>query len=281
MSAPSASRWSAFSVRPPSASCHSVSATVSNRNAASRSARRPAGSVRTSSIVRDRPLPDRVGDLAGAVRGLAALRQPGRERLRGQAGQAGPLRGRVGAHAAMLAQAVTGPARWRCPRSTAGHAGRRPTASAGRRPAGPRRAAAARPCRRQDRARRTCRPAGPSPSDDRRPDDEPSDGVSTNEPGHGWYARTWRSSSTAGRPGSSRPSSRRSGRVSVAPAVGLRPGRDLAAEPRPERPVQQRGPLRRERSPRAPAPSRRPSSGQRSPGRRSARCRGRRPSGSG
>ncbi len=87
---------------------------------------------------RDRPLPDRIGDLSGAVGGHRALRQPGRQCLRGHAGQAGPLRGRVGAHAAMLAQAVTGPARWRCPRSTVGHAGRRPTASAGHRPAGPR-----------------------------------------------------------------------------------------------------------------------------------------------
>ena len=50
MSAPSASRWSAFSVRPPSASFISVSATVSKRKAASSSARRAAGSVRISSI---------------------------------------------------------------------------------------------------------------------------------------------------------------------------------------------------------------------------------------
>ena len=127
--------------------------------------------------------------------------------------------------------------------------------------------------------RRTCRPAGPSPIRDaaaqttRRPN-----GVSTYEPGHGWYARTWRSSSTAGRPGSSRPSPRRSGRVSVAPRSGW--GR-AAISPRSH------GPTVRSSSS-APCDARIASStrrrlvafdGQRSPGRRSARCRARRPSG--
>ena len=58
MRAPSPSRWRAFSVRPPSASVSSVSATVSNRNAASRSARRPAGSVRIVVDRADRAAPD-------------------------------------------------------------------------------------------------------------------------------------------------------------------------------------------------------------------------------
>ena len=55
MSAPSDSRWSAFSVRPPSARTSSVVATVSKRNAASSASRSAAGSVGIAAAVRAWP----------------------------------------------------------------------------------------------------------------------------------------------------------------------------------------------------------------------------------
>ena len=55
--------------------------------------------------------------------------------------------------------------------------------------------------------------------------------VSTNEPGHGSWARTCRSSSRAGRAGSSRPSSRRNGRVTVRRRSPARVPSSRAIEP--------------------------------------------------
>ena len=109
MSAPSASRWSAFSVRPPSASRSSVSATVSNRKAASSASR---------SGRRQRPDRRRVGRAAGARRRrrpggpgsrLATRGEPrvelagGRARTARAAGRVGPCgrrRGRCSARPA-------------------------------------------------------------------------------------------------------------------------------------------------------------------------------------
>ena len=108
MSAPSARRWSAFSVRPPSDRRSSVSATVSKRNArvellAERRGQRPdvVGGGRVAA-------PDGIGDLAGAVCGLAALGEPGHE----LAGARPEMPGRGSAR--------TG-ARWARRKSTAAH----------------------------------------------------------------------------------------------------------------------------------------------------------------
>ena len=279
MSAPSASRWSAFSVRPPSASFHSVSATVSNRNAASRSARRPAGSVRTSSIEPTDAAPDRVGDLARAVGGHRRAR-PARPPARPGSGRTGraarasglmPVDASAGGHATGTMALPTIAGR---PRRNSTHGIRRP-------PAGWTSWSRSRsPWPTPDRARRTCPAARSVAGRGRRPDDQPTDRRSR---------RTSRA--TAGRrgpgararppdgAGSSRPSSRRSGRVSVAPSSACGPA---AISPRSHGPTvrssssapataSDRLELRRRLVPvERPAP----------PGRRSARCRGRRPSGS-
>src|SRR5437773_2029532 len=62
MSAPSDSRWSAFSVSPPSLRRSSVSATVSTRNASSRRARKPAGLWSPDHLAQDpRAAPNELG----------------------------------------------------------------------------------------------------------------------------------------------------------------------------------------------------------------------------
>ena len=92
-SAPSASRWSAFSVRPPSASRSSVSATVSNRKAASSSARRAAGSVSDLVDRADDAAPHRVADLARAIApATPRAASHARERIAGS-GRTGQARG--------------------------------------------------------------------------------------------------------------------------------------------------------------------------------------------
>ena len=106
MSSPSDSRWSAFSVRPPSASRTSVSSTVSNRNAASSSARTAPGA---SGLVERgvAAAPHRVHDLARPVGGLAALDEPG-ARARRAVRPATPGRGSRGVVAAGAGRSPNG-----------------------------------------------------------------------------------------------------------------------------------------------------------------------------
>ena len=143
--APSDRRWSAFSVRPPSREpdlarprrCRSGTPPPS-------SARRAAGSVRISVEGRLAAAPHGVEDLAGAVGGLAALREPGgelagrqpaeaRARVAGsRGGGRGPQpeeRGHDGRSSVIAADAAT--AGWRSGRlaATAG-ASPRPTSGA-------------------------------------------------------------------------------------------------------------------------------------------------------
>ena len=170
-------------------------------------------------------------------------------------------------------------------RSTGARARSRPTASACRRPAGPRQPQRARRRRRRGRAssktsrRRPARRAraGLAAHTTSRPT-----GVSTNDARPRLVGADLALELDRGpASGSSRPSSRRSGRVSVAPSARLR--RRASSSPRSHGPsvrVQQVGGFHQRAPPRAAAssPSRR---GRRVAGRRSARCRGRRPCASG
>ena len=117
MSAPSSSRWSAFSVRPPSAIAHlRVADGIEDERGVERRAERTG--QRADILDRGgRAAPHRVRDLARPERGFATVRQPRPERLRGEAGQ---TRARVDGlggqdvelgHGPMLAQAVMDPAR--------------------------------------------------------------------------------------------------------------------------------------------------------------------------
>ena len=153
MSAPSASRWSAFSVRPPSASgarCRRPCRSGTRPRGRSRSA---AGSVRDLVDRAGRAAPDGVGDLAGAVGRLAALGEPRGERVGGQPGQSRARRsgvtGRCYRRAVRRSAATSLPTIPGRPRRYASHGIRRP-------PAGwtSSRAAAVAVAGRQGRARR-------------------------------------------------------------------------------------------------------------------------------
>ena len=205
----------------------------------------------------DRAAPHGVADLAGAVGRFAPLLEPGGERIRVRAPTGRGVRQASRSDASAQ----------RCRRSRAGRGGRRPTTSAGRRRAGPRRdeqlavgrreAAFAEDARVADRSagRRgrpapradppSCRRTSPATADRREP-----------------VAR----GPTRSAPGSSRPSSRRSGRVSVAPDS---PCGRAASSPRSHGPrlssSRSRG-ERRQRRPRGPVSSR----SRRGPGSRCA-----------
>ena len=192
MSAPSSSRWSAFSVWPPSAIRSSVSATVSKRKRlAERRAQRRRQRARSPP---DRstppPRPHGVGDLAGAVGGLATGGQPRAQRRRGS-GRTDPGRGRRWRHAVDASAARSrGRDDGAADDGRAGRGRTRPTASAVP-PAGwtshePQAVAVRRSPRpsRIEASRRRCRPSRLRRSP-RHTISRPS-GVSTNEPGHGW-----------------------------------------------------------------------------------------------
>ena len=196
MSAPSASRWSAFSVRPPSASRISVSSTVSKRNASAElRSRRPAGQRQDRRRRRWRRRAARRRRRPGGPgsAGWPRSREPGRERRRRSGPRSGRGRG--------VGRRVDGTSRSRCCACSARSADepgapRRSAASviAASPPAGwtsSRREAAvgvarARPVAIGDeparRRRVGCARRDRVASDDQAPDRA----VSTNVPGHGW-----------------------------------------------------------------------------------------------
>ena len=97
MSAPSSSRWRAFSVRPPSASRSSVSSTVSRRKSRASALRSGAGSVRISAASVTPPSFQMASAIWRARNdGSPCAVDPGRELVGGQAGEP---RSRIGRHA--------------------------------------------------------------------------------------------------------------------------------------------------------------------------------------
>ena len=263
ISAPSASRWSAFSVRPPSADvgarcrrpCRSGSRASSA--VAERRRQRPdlVGSV--DAAVR----PDRVGDLAGAKAGsprsatqaasssgVERRTRPGRSVASSRVdASAGRSRARtIGAAddrrpaAQRTPPTVIAPAAGRLDLDRAAAASAVADAEAAHRRTMPRR-----PVRR--------RPPTRAAQTTRRPDRRVDERARPRLVGADLALELDRRP-----PGSSRPSSRRSGRVSVAPSSGCGPGVELAARAtaRALR-SSSAGGRDRERAPRGRAPSRR------------------------
>ena len=208
-SAPSSRRWSAFSVRPPSARRISVSADgVEAERRARAPARSAAGSVRiVGRVGRRRRPPDGIGDLAGAVRRLARASTHARSSSGGRPDRPGEDRRASGLPAIELAAGMLAARTSGLPgRPAAWHEDRPPRTSPliGRPPAGwtSRAASRRRPSRRSDRPPiRTCRPPGCVSAVATGPGAPTRRGARRRSrrtmPGHGWYARTWRSSSTA------------------------------------------------------------------------------------
>ena len=231
MSAPSSSRWSAFSVRPPSASGVSVSATVSNRNDAAEGRAEGRRQRRDRRRVGDAAaVPDGIGDLARHGTPARPCRDPGAS----SSGVRPEIPGRSSVVTlSRLPQAAQPPGRpgsrrSRRPRRNASQVMRLPPAGWTSISPGDRR-------RRQDRDRRTCPPRRPpGRTRARRPHDEPTD-RRLDEGAGPWLIGPDLAFELDRRPrGSSRPSSRRSVRVSVAPSIGWRVADDLAADPRSE-----------------------------------------------
>ena len=234
----------------------SVSVIVSKRKAASRSGRRAVGRVRISSKLSRRPRHDGVLDLAGAVGGLAVGGEPGRELLREQAGHARPLvtraaRGRGGAQAVAWGGRSAGvrSSQPMMTRAGAAQAGPCAAARAGsrRRSSGACRAASPRPAR---GARPRWRAPGRSPCADEASRDvarlrrrERGGGdhqpLARPTPGTSRARAGTRAPGAPARPpgpsGSRRPSSRRSGRVSVMPSAGWGRATSDPGQPRIQR----------------------------------------------
>ena len=184
--------------------------------------RSAAGSVRTSSNAVAPP--DQTASLTWRARyaGSAPFREPGRERppeADRRSRVAGPAPRAVPTPATRPASSSADATARRCRRGRARHAAG-PRTVIGLRPAAGRvpGAAAHRPSPMPARHHPPrCGQADPRPARARRPRrstmSRPTASVSTNVPGQGAYARTCRSRIVAGRDGSRRPSSRRSGRV--------------------------------------------------------------------
>ena len=110
MRAPSASRWRAFSVRPPSAFVSSVSATVSKRNSSSSAARERPPEASRCRRSRCAAAPHGVCYLARSKRRLATFGEP-RRKLHGcEAGDARAVR-LSGSRLLMLSASARGPTR--------------------------------------------------------------------------------------------------------------------------------------------------------------------------
>ena len=275
MSVPSDRRWRPFSVRPPS---DSAELGVADRVEPERRVDGGAegGRQRPDLVDRGRrPAPDRVADLAGAVRRLAALGEPVGELVRRRA-RTGPGRGsRAGAAGSgasgragtdrVYAGSADGSAAGSRAGGRGGRAGRSAADGHGlpedRRPAADERLAAHRPAarrldlveeragRRASRGRARAHRARAGRARRRRPPrsrrrparpagrrrSRRSCPATAGGPGPG--AR----GASAGRSGSSRPSARRSGRVRLAPSARLRLGLELAGQPRLERPGEEAG----------------------------------------
>ena len=266
------SRWSVFSVRPPSATLTSSSAIVSIRKASARRDRSGAGRVRISSAVAACGAPDGVADLSGPIGRLTLGREPLLELAVGQAAQAGAgvrdcrgvARGRGGSAAGLVAGATVAAPASDSPVASVGSQGRdyrtpspagRPRGAAARSLGQPRRssAAATRACRRVGPrpgragplAVASARPSRPAATS--RPATSPgSHGRDVGPPHDEPPARSV--SEVAARPGlvgadlplqldrgpqsgSSSPSSRRSGRVSVTPSAGCGRACEPARQP--------------------------------------------------
>ena len=222
-------------MRPPSAMRSSVSPTVSKRNASASAVRSAAGSgaIDAASVVP--PAAQNASrDLPRAIGRLALGDDPCLQLGRGHAREAGAL---VVGHGVDASAARSATGHRRADEPSAARADTPARASACRRPAGPARTAGPRP--RSRAHRRSSVPGAWSaagPTDAARMAMRPST-VSRNVPGHGAFARTWRSSSPrAGRDPVGRPRGGTAASWSRRPRPAARPGFAPDATPRAVRP---------------------------------------------